>query len=550
MTDQTSDLVTESLSRIEASGRLGTRSRLPKLLDFLVSEELEGRGDRISEYSIGIDALNRGDSFDPSSDSIVRTEMNRLRQALELYYGAEGASDPIKIEVPKGTYRPKITHRQTTNRSKAAHPIILGTIALLVACGVFAFIQSNPETRQASFDGPRLLVKPFAPIDPASRTRGLANGLTFELITDLTQYSWLAVSKLSTDVDPEGIAISEADFLLDGEVEVVDDQLVVTSSLAVYPNLDVVWTSRLERAFKPSDIIAAKREISFEIAKVLGNSRGIVPSLIVSHRAKLDDVTMESFSCLMDIHEYWESPTVELHKNMRECLLKAVDRDPLFAEAWAALAFIFIDEGREKLNPRPGFDAWVDADNAVERALEIAPLSSMVLNAAMTLEVARPKPDYAAFRAYGERELSLRPNSAFTLANFGAKTALNAGQWKEGMLLHARALELDKHPPNWFFFAPAYESLLFGSLNDFAEASARLGPRGSKPVELLRAISAAKTGDTSALSQSIELLKDDGIVSRELAKDYVRERRFTAELTSKLIGEIELLPEFSIEKLD
>ena len=77
--------IENSLKRILTEGSLGEKSRLRKLLSYLIREELEGHGDRLKAYAIGVDVFGRSADFDPNNDSIVRVEMTRLRQALDVY---------------------------------------------------------------------------------------------------------------------------------------------------------------------------------------------------------------------------------------------------------------------------------------------------------------------------------------------------------------------------------------------------------------------------------------------------------------------------------
>jgi len=97
--------VREALRLIRESGVLGD-GKLLLLLDYLVTEELEGRGDRLKGYSIALDVFNRGTDFDPSIDSVVRVEMLRLRKALASYYALPRSGARIAIDLAKGSYRP------------------------------------------------------------------------------------------------------------------------------------------------------------------------------------------------------------------------------------------------------------------------------------------------------------------------------------------------------------------------------------------------------------------------------------------------------------
>lgn len=105
------ELVREQLERMLASDTFAGAERSRALLRFLVEHVLEQQSDRLKEYTIGSEALGRGDSFDPRTDPIVRAEASRLRTRLERYYGTDGASDSVLITLPKGSYVPQVQNR-------------------------------------------------------------------------------------------------------------------------------------------------------------------------------------------------------------------------------------------------------------------------------------------------------------------------------------------------------------------------------------------------------------------------------------------------------
>ncbi len=47
-----------------------------------------------------------GRYFDPRKDATARVEAHRLRARIDLYYAKEGAADPVRITLPKGSYVP------------------------------------------------------------------------------------------------------------------------------------------------------------------------------------------------------------------------------------------------------------------------------------------------------------------------------------------------------------------------------------------------------------------------------------------------------------
>ena len=101
------DSVRSELEKVVSSAAFQGAGRSGKLLLFLVERTVGGMGDQLKEYTVGAEALGRGESFDPRTDSIVRVEASRLRTRLDLYYSSEGRMDPVRIVLPKGGYIPK-----------------------------------------------------------------------------------------------------------------------------------------------------------------------------------------------------------------------------------------------------------------------------------------------------------------------------------------------------------------------------------------------------------------------------------------------------------
>lgn len=103
-----------------------------------MEQTLEGRADRLKDYTLGAEALGRGDDFDPRVDPVARVEASRLRSRLELYYATEGVSDDFRIVLPKGGYVPRL-ERQTPAagaQPTAGEPASRRTVMWLGAAGL------------------------------------------------------------------------------------------------------------------------------------------------------------------------------------------------------------------------------------------------------------------------------------------------------------------------------------------------------------------------------------------------------------------------------
>src|SRR5215472_17089620 len=95
--------VRRQLERTLASAKFARNERLSRFLRFVVECHLAGRDDVLKESVIALEVYGNRD-YDPRQDSTVRTEAGRLRARLAEYYIAEGAGDPVIIELPKGGY--------------------------------------------------------------------------------------------------------------------------------------------------------------------------------------------------------------------------------------------------------------------------------------------------------------------------------------------------------------------------------------------------------------------------------------------------------------
>ena len=93
-------------------------ARHSRFLTFVVRKVLAGEADSIKEYPIGLEVFDRPPDFDPAADPVVRSEARRLRSRLADYYAELGRLDPIRIELPKGTYVPVFRYNTTVSSSE------------------------------------------------------------------------------------------------------------------------------------------------------------------------------------------------------------------------------------------------------------------------------------------------------------------------------------------------------------------------------------------------------------------------------------------------
>jgi hypothetical protein len=95
------------LNRVLASHEFHSSKRSQDFIRYVVEHTLAGQAGMLKERTIGIDVFGRSTSYEPSDDATVRVKAGEVRKRLGLYYAGQGATNPIRIELPAGTYIPE-----------------------------------------------------------------------------------------------------------------------------------------------------------------------------------------------------------------------------------------------------------------------------------------------------------------------------------------------------------------------------------------------------------------------------------------------------------
>ena len=191
--------IREELVRILNSGPFHQAQRRQRFLEYIVNEALAGRGERLKGYTVAQAVFDRSETFDSNIDPIVRLEAGRLRDRLREYYEGDGRDDPIRIELPKGTYTPHIEFRQAATLDPAppdrAAPIkqlmLAAAVLLIIAAGLWGLQHWNSGPSLP--DKPSVAVLPFDNIGTDPKWDRLAYGMTEDIITDLSHSKDLVV---------------------------------------------------------------------------------------------------------------------------------------------------------------------------------------------------------------------------------------------------------------------------------------------------------------------------------------------------------------------
>ena len=86
-------------------------ARLREFLLYVGQRSIKDGLDQIHEQEIGANVFGRPADYDTSLDNIVRVNASELRKRIEDYFESDGASEPLIMEIPRGSYKPVFRQR-------------------------------------------------------------------------------------------------------------------------------------------------------------------------------------------------------------------------------------------------------------------------------------------------------------------------------------------------------------------------------------------------------------------------------------------------------
>ncbi len=289
------------LSRILRSRVFVHSHRIRRFLQFVVEECLLGQQHRLKEYLIGLEVFNRQEAFDPRVDSIVRVEARRLRSKLDEYYQSEGREDEVRIELRKGSYVPLFEYRRAG--SGAYGYGVAAPRRSSVSIGRFATHNGEP---------PELI---------SDITRRLTHVLVNEGYCQVLANSEPSVTEGDSRAE-NGAA--KPDYVLEGSVEQHDQSTKVLLQLFSPADGAYLWSE----AGEAGEIESLARSLNRAVVTSYSNGEN---SRLQRHHGR-----SQSFDYYLQGRYLWKLGTPEAVRNSTSLFVKAVERDPSYAAAWAA----------------------------------------------------------------------------------------------------------------------------------------------------------------------------------------------------------------------
>jgi TolB-like protein/Tfp pilus assembly protein PilF len=320
--------------------------------------------------------------------------------------------------------------------------LVIGLMVLVLASmGLgYWFLASRSSSTKGQIES--IAVMPFVNEGGNADTEYLSDGMTESLIGSLSQLPRLSVKARSSvfrykgrEINPQTVG-SElyVQAVLLGRVVQRGDQLTLRLELVDAKTENVVWSEQYNR--KQADLVSLQTEIARDVSNKLKTKLSGADEQKVT---KNYTENTEAYQLYLKGRYHWSKRTGADIKKSVEYFQQAIDKDPTYALAYAALAEAYIlIPNYTNTNPH---DAFPKARAAAEKALEIDETLAEAHNALADIMYEYDWKFAEAEREF-KRAIELNPNYA-TARHWYGEYLLAVGKNEEALAEMKRAQELD-----------------------------------------------------------------------------------------------------------
>ncbi len=298
----------------------------------------------------------------------------------------------------------------------------------------------RPAGRSAPPEGRSLAVLPLVNISPDAGDEYIADGLTEEIISTLSQVPSLSViarsSVMGYKSSPKSVSQVGAELgvetVLEGSVRKVGQRLRIALQLIDAPSQRHMWATTYNR--EVGDVFAVQTDIAERTAEALRIRLGAAPE--AQERPPLTDP--RAYDLYLRGLVAAAEPGAEGFERAVGSFERATTLDPTFAEAYAAWAQVYVVLAGEYLAVRA---VLPKAKELARKALELNPQSSDA-HAALGNIALQFDHDWALAEAEFRTALSQNPSNV-TALRFYSMLLRSLGRFDEARDTVRRALRLD-----------------------------------------------------------------------------------------------------------
>ena len=304
-------------------------------------------------------------------------------------------------------------------------------------------------------------VLPFKVAGNNSDLTALAEGLTEDIVTGLSRFSYLRViARSSTSHNAQGAVDVRsagkdlgARYVMEGSLRLAGAKLRLAVQLVDAVTGAHLWAENFERTFSPESAFELQDDLVSRIVSTSADTYGILPRNMAEMLRTVDPAALRPYEAVLRSFAHFQRLNPVEHAASRAALERAVEQQPGYSDGWAMLSLIIKEEFLHEFNQES--DSLGRALTAALRAVESGPANHLAYHALASVQFFLG--DRPAFRIAAGRAIELNPLDGFTLAFLGSLTAYD-GDWERGAALAAGARELNPHHPGWYWLVAGFDA--------------------------------------------------------------------------------------------
>ncbi|MFC1863645.1 tetratricopeptide repeat protein, partial [Thermodesulfobacteriota bacterium] len=294
-------------------------------------------------------------------------------------------------------------------------------------------------------DRPSIAILPFMNMSGDPEQEYFSDGLTEDLITDLSKFSGMFVISRNSVFLYKGKAVNPKQvseelgvrYVLEGSVRKSGDRVRITAQLIDAISGGHLWAERYDRDLK--DIFALQDEL---VQQILSALRVKVRKVEQERALRKATANLNAYDYNHQGWWYYHRYTKEENTKARKMFEKAIELEPTFASAYVGLGFTFYEQWAR---------LWSQDPRSLEKAYEWAKKSIAIDDAeagahALLGHVYLWKKQHAQAITERETAITLDPNNADLYSDL-AETMVWAGRPEEAVVLIKKAMRLNPHYP-------------------------------------------------------------------------------------------------------
>ncbi len=420
--------------------------------------------DREKIHGPGLDIAARLENLaDPGGICVSAPVRDSIRDSFDFDYEDMGDQHVKNIATPIRAFRlapagtltkalPEIAQVVEKPKSRKYFWMVGGGIlAVALAALIFQYPWDKSSTPLGSDRNLSIAVMPFTNMSDDAEQEYFSDGMTEDLITDLSKVSALIVtSRTSTFAykgkSPDIRTVAKelnVRYVVEGSVRKIGGRIRINAQLIDAVSGDHIWAERYDREFK--DVLFLQDEVRGKIVAALAVS--LTPAEEKSLARPLTD-SAEAYDYYLMALQYESYFTPEGNTDSRQFLEKAINLDPSFAAAYAHLAQSYSLAAELGWSDDPLGDlkkGLVLAKNAVALDDEL-PLAHWSLG---RLYSRRSIFNGPLAISEAERAVELQPNNGNNHALLGY-VLIFVGRAEEAVEHIEKAMQINSQPPYWY----------------------------------------------------------------------------------------------------